>query len=134
MSNLGSLVFNVTGKFCVLQRFLCPIAATRTMPPFSASLDHFADAEDITASKEKAGSGYVHLRIQQRNGRKSLTTVQGLATDLDLKKILKALKKVRAFTSPSPLSDRIRSISVPAVIFLCSRLSTQTARSCQTTS
>ena len=35
----------------------------------------------------------MHIRIQQRNGRKSLTTVQGLALDLDLKKILRALKK-----------------------------------------
>jgi translation initiation factor 1 len=37
--------------------------------------------------------GYVHIRIQQRAGKKSITTVQGLAPDLDLKKILKALKK-----------------------------------------
>ena len=35
----------------------------------------------------------VHIRVQQRNGKKSLTTVQGLADDLDLPKILKALKK-----------------------------------------
>ena len=34
----------------------------------------------------------VHIRIQQRNGRKSLTTVAGLADDLDLKRILKAFK------------------------------------------
>ena len=40
-----------------------------------------------------AKGNYVHIRIQQRNGRKSLTTVQGLALDLDLKKILRALKK-----------------------------------------
>merc|ERR1712159_218443 len=37
--------------------------------------------------------GYVHIRIQQRNGRKSLTTCQGLANDLDVKRILKAIKK-----------------------------------------
>ena len=35
----------------------------------------------------------VHIRIQQRNGRKSITTVQGLATDLNLKLILKTWKK-----------------------------------------
>ena len=35
----------------------------------------------------------VHLRVQQRNGRKCITTVQGLDQQLDLKKILKALKK-----------------------------------------
>ena len=35
------------------------------------------------------------IRIQQRNGRKTLTTVQGLPADLDQKRILKAFKKVR---------------------------------------
>lgn len=35
----------------------------------------------------------VHIRVQQRNGKKSLTTIQGLAKDLDRIKILKALKK-----------------------------------------
>lgn len=36
----------------------------------------------------------VHIRVQQRNGRKCLTFVYGIAPDLDLKKILKYLKKV----------------------------------------
>ena len=35
----------------------------------------------------------MHVRVQQRNGRKCLTTVQGLADDLDVKRILKAFKK-----------------------------------------
>jgi translation initiation factor 1 len=35
----------------------------------------------------------VHVRVQQRNGKKSLTTVQGLPEAFDYKKILKALKK-----------------------------------------
>uniref|UniRef100_A0A8W8KWL5 SUI1 domain-containing protein n=2 Tax=Magallana gigas TaxID=29159 RepID=A0A8W8KWL5_MAGGI len=35
----------------------------------------------------------IHIRIQQRNGRKTLTTVQGISTDYDLKKIVKACKK-----------------------------------------
>ncbi|CAG8607213.1 2054_t:CDS:2 [Acaulospora morrowiae] len=33
------------------------------------------------------------IRIQQRNGRKTLTTVQGLPSDYDQKKLLKAFKK-----------------------------------------
>merc|ERR1712070_797152 len=37
--------------------------------------------------------GEVHIRVQQRNGRKCICTVQGLAADLDLKKILKYIKK-----------------------------------------
>eukprot|EP00178_Gracilaria_changii_P008797 TRINITY_DN26334_c0_g1_i1.p1 TRINITY_DN26334_c0_g1~~TRINITY_DN26334_c0_g1_i1.p1 ORF type:complete len:123 (+),score=15.07 TRINITY_DN26334_c0_g1_i1:41-370(+) len=38
-------------------------------------------------------SNYVHIRIQQRNARKSITTVQGLPEDLDLKKIVKYFRK-----------------------------------------
>jgi translation initiation factor 1 len=36
----------------------------------------------------------VHIRVQQRNGRKCITTVYGIADDLDLHKITKYLKKV----------------------------------------
>lgn len=35
----------------------------------------------------------IHVRLQQRNGKKVLTTVQGISTDYNLKKILKAFKK-----------------------------------------
>ena len=36
----------------------------------------------------------IHLRVQQRNGRKCITTVEGLdSLDIDLKKILKRFKK-----------------------------------------
>jgi translation initiation factor SUI1 len=34
------------------------------------------------------------IRIQQRNGRKTLTTVQGIPGEIDFKKVLKAFKKV----------------------------------------
>jgi translation initiation factor 1 len=44
----------------------------------------------------KAPGSYIHLRIQQRNGRKTLTTLQGLPSDIDQKKLLKAFKKVFA--------------------------------------
>lgn len=37
--------------------------------------------------------GIVHIRIQQRSGRKTLTTVQGLSSEYDLKKIVRACKK-----------------------------------------
>lgn len=36
----------------------------------------------------------VHIRIQQRNGRKTLTTVQGIDANYDKKKLVKAFKKV----------------------------------------
>lgn len=72
--------------------------------------DAFADADDVVvddaikATGSKHSTGYVHIRIQQRNGRKSLTTVQGLASDLDLRKILKALKKTYS-TNGTILTD-----------------------------
>eukprot|EP00994_Dinema_validum_P005289 NODE_3408_length_558_cov_230.787819_g2875_i0.p1 GENE.NODE_3408_length_558_cov_230.787819_g2875_i0~~NODE_3408_length_558_cov_230.787819_g2875_i0.p1 ORF type:complete len:111 (+),score=13.25 NODE_3408_length_558_cov_230.787819_g2875_i0:78-410(+) len=52
--------------------------------------DPFADEEDTLAGK---AAGNVHIRVQQRNGRKSITTVQGLNSDLDLKAIVKEIKK-----------------------------------------
>ncbi|KAF5728378.1 protein translation factor SUI1 2-like isoform X2 [Tripterygium wilfordii] len=57
-----------------------------------AAFDPFADAksEDSGAAGSKE---YVHIRIQQRNGRKSLTTVQGLKKEYSYNKILKDLKK-----------------------------------------
>jgi translation initiation factor 1 len=36
------------------------------------------------------------LRIQQRNGRKTLTTLQGLPKEIDSKRLLKAVKKAFA--------------------------------------
>jgi len=38
-------------------------------------------------------SDKIHIRLQQRNGRKTLTTVQGLPEKYDPKKLLKAMKK-----------------------------------------
>jgi len=54
-------------------------------------IDPFAEA-----NAEDSGAGtkdYVHVRVQQRNGRKSLTTVQGLKKEYSYNKILKDLKK-----------------------------------------
>jgi translation initiation factor 1 len=39
------------------------------------------------------GRGKIHVRIQQRNGRKCITTVQGLDDDLDLRRIMRHMKK-----------------------------------------
>lgn len=52
-----------------------------------------SSASRSTLKKENGDDGAVHIRVQQRNGRKSLTTVQGLPQKLDKKKVLKALKK-----------------------------------------
>ncbi|BBN13092.1 translation initiation factor 1 [Marchantia polymorpha subsp. ruderalis] len=55
------------------------------------AFDPFAEA-----NAEDSGAGskdYVHVRVQQRNGRKSLTTVQGLKKEFNYNKILKDFKK-----------------------------------------
>ncbi|XP_065191630.1 eukaryotic translation initiation factor 1b-like [Sycon ciliatum] len=63
-------------------------------PPMKL-FDAFADAK--TEGEAGAGAsgvgGVVHIRIQQRNGRKTLTTVQGLSDEYDKKRIVRALKK-----------------------------------------
>ncbi|KAL1933873.1 hypothetical protein VTP01DRAFT_7963 [Rhizomucor pusillus] len=56
----------------------------------NAPFDPFADVEE---DRETKTSNYIHLRIQQRNGRKTLTTLQGLPKEYDAKKILKVFKK-----------------------------------------
>ena len=53
------------------------------------AFDPFAD----TGDDDTQTANYIHIRIQQRNGRKTLTTVQGLSDEYDFKRILKALKK-----------------------------------------
>ncbi|KAM1041289.1 hypothetical protein ACFX13_031230 [Malus domestica] len=54
------------------------------------AFDPFAEAKDADAPGAKE---YVHVRVQQRNGKKCLTTVQGLKKDFNYDKILKDLKK-----------------------------------------
>ncbi|KAI5271270.1 hypothetical protein E4T47_05408 [Aureobasidium subglaciale] len=61
------------------------------------SFDPFAEADEDTGEiKQSNQSSYIHIRIQQRNGRKTLTTVQGLPKKFDQKKILKVIKKAFA--------------------------------------
>ncbi|KAI8100570.1 hypothetical protein M9434_004962 [Picochlorum sp. BPE23] len=60
--------------------------------PSLGGFDPF-EKEDGKTSKKSDVKESVHIRVQQRNGKKSLTTVQGLPKEFDLKKILKALKK-----------------------------------------
>uniref|UniRef100_A0A9J7YEX6 Eukaryotic translation initiation factor 1 n=1 Tax=Cyprinus carpio carpio TaxID=630221 RepID=A0A9J7YEX6_CYPCA len=53
----------------------------------------FADATKGDDRLPAGTEDYIHIRIQQRNGRKTLTTVQGIADDYDKKKLVKAFKK-----------------------------------------
>lgn len=49
-------------------------------PVLSPPVDPFADEDDPLGSTKDVGSqqNYIHIRIQQRNGRKTLTTLQGV--------------------------------------------------------
>eukprot|EP00045_Choanoeca_perplexa_P021242 m.5997 g.5997 ORF g.5997 m.5997 type:complete len:112 (-) comp8111_c0_seq1:73-408(-) len=46
--------------------------------------------EDETSGVQQ---GFIHIRIQQRSGRKTLTTVQGISPDYDQRRLVKAFKK-----------------------------------------
>lgn len=55
-----------------------------------AIFDPFAEEENLGSHGTRE---YVHIRIQQRNGKKSITTVEGLKKDVGFEKLLKDLKK-----------------------------------------
>ncbi|XP_054575906.1 eukaryotic translation initiation factor 1-like [Eptesicus fuscus] len=57
------------------------------------SFNPFADARKGDDLLPTGTEDYIHIRIQQRNSRKTLTTVQGIADVYDKKKLLKAFKK-----------------------------------------
>uniref|UniRef100_A0A8P0PBI5 SUI1 domain-containing protein n=4 Tax=Canis lupus TaxID=9612 RepID=A0A8P0PBI5_CANLF len=57
------------------------------------SFDPFADASKGDDLLPAGTEDYIHIRIKQRNGRKTLTTVQGIADDYNKKKLVKAFKK-----------------------------------------
>ncbi|PWN99058.1 eukaryotic translation initiation factor SUI1 [Tilletiopsis washingtonensis] len=69
--------------------------------PFADTGEDALQAVDAAAAEQKAAAaaakqkqgGAIHIRIQQRNGRKTLTTLQGLPKEYDSKKLLKAFKK-----------------------------------------
>ena len=44
-------------------------------------------------SKDETYIEYVHIRIQQRNSRQTITTVQGIPDKYDLKRIMKVCRK-----------------------------------------
>ncbi|PLW06102.1 hypothetical protein PCASD_25417 [Puccinia coronata f. sp. avenae] len=67
------------------------------------SRDPFADVGDdqLTSTQPSTKApDYVHIRIQQRNGRKTLTTIQGLPSEYDPKKLLKASRKTLRVMAP----------------------------------
>ncbi|TFL07363.1 eukaryotic translation initiation factor 1 [Pterulicium gracile] len=59
-----------------------------TFDPFAEEGDPLGETKDVGSQQN-----YIHIRVQQRNGRKTLTTLQGLPKEYDTKKILKAFKQ-----------------------------------------
>lgn len=55
---------------------------------FQQQLQKEFERVDFTAIQQK-----IHIRVQQRNGKKCITTIEGLAEDLDLKRICKDMRK-----------------------------------------
>ncbi|KAG2329703.1 hypothetical protein Bca52824_000883 [Brassica carinata] len=75
--------------------FFCPSDQQSFMSELDSQVPTAFDPFD-DANAEDSGAGtkeYVHIRVQQRNGRKSLTTVQGLKKEYIYSKILKDFKK-----------------------------------------
>lgn len=76
--------------------------------------DPFADpfaGEDVDARDAAPQSkDLVHIRVQQRNGRKCITTVQGLDEALDMKKIIKAIKKAHCCNGTVVTDDEMGQV------------------------
>ena len=64
--------------------------ASSPQDPFDSADDDGAPAKESAADSVQSG---IHIRTQQRNGRKSLTTVQGINPKINKKVILKECKK-----------------------------------------
>uniref|UniRef100_A0A7E4WD52 SUI1 domain-containing protein n=1 Tax=Panagrellus redivivus TaxID=6233 RepID=A0A7E4WD52_PANRE len=58
------------------------------------NLNRPRNAFEQLEDEEGTHQGFCHIRIQQRNSRKAITTVQGISPEYDLKKIVRYLKKM----------------------------------------
>jgi len=70
--------------------------------------DPFASEEDPL--QESSDVDLIHIRIQQRNGRKTLTTLQGLPKSIDSKKLLRAFKKEFACNGTLIVDDKMGEV------------------------
>merc|ERR1719410_3326385 len=55
---------------------------------------YFTGGNDAFGDDDETPTSAVHIRLRQRTGRKFWTTADGLASDLDLNKILKYFRKM----------------------------------------
>ncbi|CAK7271872.1 Eukaryotic translation initiation factor eIF-1 [Sporothrix epigloea] len=65
----------------------------KTVDPFADAEDDTLDVHDLRDAHYRRRQNLIHIRIQQRNGRKTLTTVQGIPAKFSQKKILAVVKK-----------------------------------------
>ncbi len=82
----------IASKLCYQTLLKCILIYSWQKDPFSDGTSGLADIGE-KKTELNLGSGLVHIRIQQRNGRKTLTTVQGLESQFDKKKLVRAFKK-----------------------------------------
>jgi len=67
-------------------------------------------ASENNKNKKNLTARSVHIRNQQRNGRKSITTIAGLEDDLDLDKILRYMRKIFSTNGTILHDDQKRNI------------------------
>ncbi|CAF0903781.1 unnamed protein product [Rotaria sordida] len=66
----------------------------RSADPFADVTGNSAlDSGTSGAASGQRSSTIIHIRIQQRNGKKTLTTVQGIGEEFDKKRLLSVFKK-----------------------------------------
>ncbi|CAK7563870.1 MAG: Eukaryotic translation initiation factor eIF-1 [Sporothrix epigloea] len=65
----------------------------KIIDPFADAEDETLDVHDLRDAHYRRRQNLIHIRIQQRNGRKTLTTVQGIPAKFSQKKILAVVKK-----------------------------------------
>jgi hypothetical protein len=83
-------LFCFCGRLVLVDSILLSFGRCETFP---SSLHTLSIVDQLVPSCHPITLSCSDIRIQQRNGRKSLTTVQGLSEDLDFKKILRYFKK-----------------------------------------
>ncbi|KAM3721906.1 GPI mannosyltransferase [Dirofilaria immitis] len=77
------------------------MAASSSIQNLNKPKDAFEQLEDEEGTRQ----GFCHIRIQQRTGRKTITTVQGIAPEYDLKKIVRYLKKEFCSENRMPIQN-----------------------------
>ncbi len=85
-----------------------PLLSHPLSDPFADEGDPLGDNKDVGSSQN-----YIHIRIQQRNGRKTLTTLQGLPKGALLLPVVTPLLTPSQSTTPRSFSRRSRRFADP---------------------